>query len=158
MATGPVTSPYLLSYRSQDIEEDKRLNSQHDVIKHAILDGHLIHPSIPLSDVQGSIADVACGTGIWLEDVRKTHFASHEGGKERAPILVGFDVNSHAFDITLGPSIKLVQHDCTREFASEYIGKFELVNMRGLAYAIPREGFSRLLSNVIKLLSIQWLI
>jgi SAM-dependent methyltransferase len=153
MATSPITSAYLLSYRSQDSEEDRRLNSQHDVIKHAILDGHLIHPSIPISSLQGSIADVACGTGIWLEDVRKTHFANFAEDLDHTQSLVGFDVNSHAFDATLDPSVKLVQHDCTCRFPPEYIGKFGLVNMRGLAYAIPREGFSRLLNNVIELLS-----
>jgi SAM-dependent methyltransferase len=154
MATPPETSAYLLSYRSQDSKEDERLNSQHTVIKHAILDGHLIHPSIPISELKNSIADVACGTGIWLDDIRQTHFANIPGDPERAPLLVGFDVNSHAFDHTLDPSIKLIEHDCTRTFSPEHIGKFDLVNMRGLAYAVPREGFSRLLNNVIKLLSI----
>jgi hypothetical protein len=153
MAANLETSAYLLSYRRKDSDEDKRLNSQHDVIKQAILDGHLIHPSIPISDLEGSIADVACGTGIWLEDVRKTHFTDLARDLRRTPMLVGFDVNSHAFDPTLDPSINLVQHDCTREFSPEYVGKFGLVNMRGLAYAIPREKFSQLLNNVITLLS-----
>ena len=152
------SSAYLLSYRSKDQEEDKRLDSQHDVIKHAILDGHLIHPLIPLSAIQTSIADIACGTGIWLEDVRQTHFSKPT---THTPLLVGFDVNAHAFDPTLAPAVKLIEHDCTQEFPSEYIGKFDLVNMRGLAYAVPKDGFSRLISNAFKLLRpggyVQWL-
>lgn len=153
MATVSEPSAYLLSYRSQDSEEDKRLNSQHDVIKHAILGGKLVHPYIPLSAVRGAIADVACGTGIWLEDIRRTYFASHLGDHEGSPLLVGFDINAHAFDLTLSSAVKLVQHDCTTTFPVEYEGKFDLVNMRGLAYAIPRDGFRRLLRNVAKILS-----
>ena len=34
---------YLLSYRRDDVEEDRRLNSQHEVIKYAILNNLLIH-------------------------------------------------------------------------------------------------------------------
>ncbi|KAH7394356.1 hypothetical protein BKA66DRAFT_567306 [Pyrenochaeta sp. MPI-SDFR-AT-0127] len=161
MARDAGPSAYLLSYRSQDNEEDKRLNSQHDVIKHAILGGHLIHPSIPLSATQTSIADIACGTGIWLDDVRKTHFADVPAYEDSAPFLVGFDVNAHAFDHSIASAVKLIEHDCTKEFPSEYIGRFDLVNMRGLAYAVPRESFSHLISNAIKLLRpggyLQWL-
>ncbi|KAF1950533.1 hypothetical protein CC80DRAFT_528898 [Byssothecium circinans] len=149
-------SAYLLSYRSQDKEEDKRVDSQHDVIKHAILGGNLIHPSIPMSSIQNAIADIACGTGIWLEDVRKSHFADTMRGNGLS--LVGFDVNAHAFDPTVAPAVKLIQHDCTQDFPAPYLGRF---NMRGLAYALPEKDFTRLIANAIKLLRpgcyLQWL-
>src|ERR1051326_2464897 len=118
--TSAVESPaYLLSHRSQDKEEDRRLNLQHDVIQHAILDGYLIHPSIVLPNSQCSIADIACGTGIWLEDVRRTHFCEVPGEQSGGPLLVGFDINAHAFDTNLAPAVKLVRHDCTMAFPSD---------------------------------------
>lgn len=152
MASTPPNSAYLLSYRSKDTEEDQRLDLQHNVIKHAILGGHLIHPSIPLSVVQTSIADIGCGTGIWLEDVRKTLSLDNLAGENGFPSFVGFDVNAHAFDNSLSPAVELIEHDCTQEFDPQYIGKFGLVNMRGLAYALPEQDFSRLISNAVRLL------
>lgn len=143
---------YLLSYRSQDKEEDRRLDSQHDVIKHAILDGHLVHPAIPVPTLDTSIADIACGTGIWLEDVRKTYFGNAPSNTHNTLLLVGFDINSHAFDSNFAPAVRFVEQDCTKEFPVEYHEKFDLVNMRGLAYAIPRDGFASLISNAVKLL------
>jgi SAM-dependent methyltransferase len=145
-------SAYLLSYRNRNQEEDKRLDSQHDVITHAILGGDLIHRSIPLPAIQNGIADIACGTGIWLEDVRKTYFSGNAPDQKRWPLFVGFDVNAHAFDLGFAPAVTLIEHDCTQEFPSEYTGKFDLVNMRGLAYAVPGKSFSRLVLNAIKLL------
>ena len=142
--------PYILGYRREDDEESQRLNSQHRIIQSAIMDGRLIHDSIPLNEVRGSIADLCCGTGVWLDDVA-TLFASRDA--EYSPMLVGFDINTHAFkeDITLG--IQLIEHDCTKPFDTKYIGKFDLVNMRGLAYAVPEESFHSLAENAVQLLS-----
>ncbi|KAF2726921.1 hypothetical protein EJ04DRAFT_547481 [Polyplosphaeria fusca] len=151
MATSPQASAYLLSYRSQNQDEDRRLDSQHGVITQVILGGNLIHPSIPLPDIRTFIADLARGTGIWLEDVRKTYFSENSAEGTVIPSLVGFDVNAHAFDSTLPFPIQLVQHDCSKEFPAEHIGP----------YAVPREAFSSLVSNAMKLLRpggyLQWL-
>jgi len=151
---------YLLSYRRDDVEEDRRLNSQHNNIKNAILEGHLLHPSIPKSV---SIADLGCGTGIWLEDVAGTLFAEHKPfiANESSPFLVGFDINAHAFKRDPAHNVRLVQHDCTKKFDSSYIGKFDLVNIRGLAYALTPEAFSHVIDNATQLLRpggyLQWL-
>lgn len=139
-------SPYFLSYRNNEPEEHQRLNSQHYVIQDAILGRHLIQASVKFSRPCISIADIACGTGIWLDDVLK----SLQGSETL--VLVGFDVNSHGFDTSLAPAIKLVQHDCKEAFPAEYIGQFDLVNLRGLAFAVPQDGFVRLLSNAVHLL------
>jgi SAM-dependent methyltransferase len=145
-------SAYLLSYLSQSHEEQERLDSQHDVITHAITGGELIHPSIPPSAFRNSIADIACGTGIWLENVRRKYFDGSASDEGYGPLLVGFDVNAHAFDLSIGSAVTLIEHNCVQEFPSKYIGKFDLVNMRGLAYAIPEQEFCRLVSNACQLL------
>ena len=145
--------PYLLSYRRDDVEEDRRLNSQHEVIKHAILNGLLIHPSIHTLNSGSAIADLGCGTGVWLDDVANTFLAGGHASRDDSALLVGFDMNAHAFNPNPAPGVQLVKHDCTKPFDARYIGKFDLVNIRGLAYALPRKAFSRLVENAIHLLS-----
>lgn len=144
---------YVLSHRRGNIEEDRRLNLQHEAIKHAILDGRLIHPSVPITELKSAIADLGCGTGVWLDDVANTLFTGEHAMKEKSPMLIGFDMNARAFNSNPAPGVQLVEHDCAEPFDTRYIGKFDLVNIRGLAYALPREGFSRLVENAVQLLS-----
>lgn len=144
---------YILSHRRNNAEEDDRLNSQHDAIKHAILDGRLVHSSIPITHITSAIADLGCGTGIWLDDVRQTLFTDPDGVNENSVMLFGFDVNAHAFNPNPAPNIQLIEHDCTKSFDPIYVGKFDLVNMRGLAYALSAEGFSLVIDNAVQLLS-----
>ncbi|KAL8852517.1 MAG: hypothetical protein Q9221_002641 [Calogaya cf. arnoldii] len=151
MQTNPDT--YVLSHRRDNAEEHQRLGTQHGVIKHAILDGVLIHPSIGGVGPNYAIADLGCGTGAWLEDVAKTYFANEDGKREVAATLIGFDINTHAFAPNMAPGIQLVEHDCTRPFDSPYIGKFDLVNIRGLAFALSRTTFPSLIEHAVQLLS-----
>ena len=143
MTLGHDQQPYVLSYRRDNVEEDRRLNSQHEVIKHGILDGELIHPSIPTLGPKSAIADLGCGTGVWLDDVANMLFADGHASKESPAKLIGFDTNPHAFNPSPAPGIQLVEHDCTQAFNAKYIGLFDLVNIRGLAYALPKECFCR---------------
>lgn len=146
--------PYVLAYRRDNAEENRRLDTQHEVIKHAILDGLLIHPSIYGVGAMSAIADLGCGTGAWLEDVANTYFAG-EGTTSGSPAaLIGFDVNALAFSHNSVPGVQLVEHDCTKAFDTRYTGKFDLVNIRGLAFALPRTSFPRLIENAVQLLSL----
>ncbi|KAJ5527810.1 LaeA-like methyltransferase [Penicillium frequentans] len=164
-------STYILSHRSKQAVEHERLNRQHNLIQQTFLNNQLIHPTIALSSLQGGIADVACGTGIWLEEM--AHALSHlhtkaspkdeEGVKPSVnpmPQFVGFDMNAAAFPENPAAGIQLVQHDCTEPFDARYLGQFDLVNIRGLAYAVTEERFARVLENVSFLLKpggyLQW--
>ncbi|KAL8900038.1 MAG: hypothetical protein Q9207_005886 [Kuettlingeria erythrocarpa] len=153
--------PYVLAYRRNNVEEHRRLDTQHHVIKHAILDGLLIHPSISGVEAMSAIADLGCGTGAWLEDVANTYFAGEGTTKGGPAALVGFDINPLAFSQDLAPGVQLLEHDCTKAFDIEYIGKFDLVNIRGLAFALPGTSFPRLVENAVQLLRpggyMQWL-
>ena len=144
---------YVLSYRQDNVEENERLNSQHEMIKHGILHGQLIHPSICTSGSKPAIADLGCGTGIWLDDVANTLLRDGHATTPDSATLVGFDTNPNAFNPNPAPGVQLVEHDCTQPFNPKYIGAFDIVNIRGLAYALPRESFSRLIENAVQLLS-----
>ncbi|MCJ1386075.1 hypothetical protein MMC17_009200 [Xylographa soralifera] len=149
---------YMLYHRRDQIEEEQRLDLQHEIVTNAVFGGQLIYPPVSLSEIKDAIADVGCGTGVWLNDLARTHFADRL--KLRPPTLVGFDVNAKAFTKTPEPGVQLVEHDCTKPFADRYHGRFDLVNMRALAYAVPEEGFYRLVANAVQLLRpggyLQW--
>ncbi|KAI0884001.1 uncharacterized protein GGS22DRAFT_189967 [Annulohypoxylon maeteangense] len=157
MAAQDQSDVYILSYRRGNAQEDYRLNSQQDVIKHAILEGQLVHPSIPAVEITKAIADLGCGSDIWFDDIKNTLFR----GTDTDPRLVGFDMNPGAFNKTPAPGVQLIEHDCTMPFDDSYNGAFDLVNMRGLAYALSVEGFSLMMKHAIKLLRpggyLQWL-
>ena len=144
---------YVLWDRRDNVEENLRLNSQHEAITHAILDGQLIHPSINTLSPETNIADLGCGTGVWLGDVARKLLGKGQAMAMATGTLVGFDVNAHAFDPTLPPSVKLIEHDCTQPFEAKYVGSFDLVNIRGLAYAVATEGLSRVVKHAVQLLS-----
>ncbi|PWY82642.1 hypothetical protein BO83DRAFT_414177 [Aspergillus eucalypticola CBS 122712] len=149
---------YVLSHRSKQTEEHERLNRQHNLIQQTFLNNQLIHPSIPLSSLKGGVADIGCGTGIWLREVAQ--ILPSPAVDNTLPSLVGFDLNAAAFPENPTPGIQLVQHDCTKPFDSRYHGQFDLVNIRGLAYAITEEKLSRALENALQLLKpggyLQW--
>ncbi|RAH55358.1 hypothetical protein BO85DRAFT_522209 [Aspergillus piperis CBS 112811] len=160
---------YVLSHRSKQTEEHERLNRQHNLIQQTFLNNQLVHPSIPLSALKGGVADIGCGTGIWLREVAQSLSSPGlENGTGAftspattpLPSLVGFDLNAAAFPETPTPGIQLVQHDCTKPFDPRYHGQFNLVNIRGLAYAITEEKLSRALENALQLLKpggyLQW--
>lgn len=153
---------YVLSHRSKQTEEHERLNRQHNLIQQTFLNNQLIHPSIPLSALKGGVADIGCGTGIWLREVAQSLSSpglENGTGASTSPVttplpsLVGFDLNAAAFPENPTPGIQLVQHDCTKPFDPRYHGQFDLVNIRGLAYAITEEKLSRALENALQLLS-----
>eukprot|EP00136_Aspergillus_niger_P004477 XP_001394683.2 hypothetical protein ANI_1_2208094 [Aspergillus niger CBS 513.88] len=160
----PEDQTYVLSHRSKQTEEHERLNRQHNLIQQTFLNNQLIHPPIPLSSLTGGIADIGCGTGIWLQEVAQS--LQSPGGASASPTtttlpsLVGFDLNAAAFPENPTPGIHLVQHDCTKPFDARYHGQFDLVNIRGLAYAITEEKLSRALDNALLLLRpggyLQW--
>ena len=153
MSTNSKDQAYALWDRRNNVEENLRLNSQHKAITHAILDGQLIHPSIDTLSPESNIADLGCGTGVWLGDVAKKVLGEGQTTAMGTGTLVGFDVNAHAFDPTLPPSVRLIEHDCTQPFEAQYIGTFDLVNIRGLAYAVATEGLSRVVKHAVQLLS-----
>ncbi len=141
------------SHNKHNVEEDRRLNSQHEVILTRLRTVYniLIHPSIRTSNSRNAIAEMGCGTGIWLDDVANTLFAGGHTSRDNSPLLTGFDMNAHASNPNPAPGVQLVEHDCTAPFDARYIGKFDLVNIRSLAYALPTKSFSCLVENATHL-------
>ena len=148
----------MLYHRRDQIDEEQRLGAQHKIVKHAVFGGRLIFSSVPANESMNAVADVGCGTGLWLNDLARTHFGDRL--HSNPPMLVGFDVNAKAFTKSPERGVQLVEHDCTKPFDERYYDRFDLVNMRALAYAVPEEGFYSLIKNVLRLLRpggyLQW--
>lgn len=140
-----VTEAYQLP---RDAQESIRLNTQHNFLRD-LNDGVLVHPSIPTDHIT-AVADVACGTGVWLMD-----YASRLARNDN-PKLVGFDVSSAQFPSPqnrTGRDIDFVAHDMTTPFPKEYHNFFSLVNIRLVVAAVPVKDLQKTLVNILSILS-----
>jgi ubiquinone/menaquinone biosynthesis C-methylase UbiE len=108
--------------------------------------GQLLHPCLPIDRIS-VIADVACGTGVWMMD-----YASRLPSNHRMK-LVGFDISSSQFPRTQCADIKFVEHDMTKTFPAEYNNTFELVNIRLVVAAVPVADLERTVLNILNILS-----
>ena len=157
---------------TRSTEEIKRLNGQHPTMR-AVLGDNLIHPSItPFSSKEyRSFADVATGTGIWLQDLRNrlresstyagdgssaTTKEVEAGETKRKTEFVGFDISSAQFppegDKEAREGIEYVVHDMTKPFTAEYRERFDFVHVRFVGFALKAEDLSRGVENVCSLI------
>ena len=135
----------------RDSQESKRLNSQHDFMV-ALSGGHLIHPSIFRNGLH-AVADVATGTGVWLQDVAASPaFSSRTDGKQTE--FVGFDISSQQFPPAeeIPPNLNFVAHDMTEPFPSEFQEKFDLVSVRLVSYVIKAVDLERIVRHILQIL------
>ena len=138
--------------------ETMRLNSQHAFL-HQLAHGQFIHSSIPPSDIH-SVADVGTGTGIWLQELAATNTLESDeifGGKPNGGVeYVGFDISAAQFPSEgsmVEGDIKFVVHDAAKSFPVRYHGKFDLVNVRLLSYAIKAAELQSVVENVVEIIS-----
>ena len=148
--------------------ESTRLNTQHAFFL-ALAHAQLIHPSIPRQNLR-AIADVGTGTGVWLRetaqelvnDTKRTHDSSAGGGVGGGAVhdheFVGFDISPSQFphpedEAASGNAhVDFVVHDITEPFPPQYHGKFDLVHVRLLSYAIKAADLARVVENVVQIL------
>ena len=130
---------------SRNHEESQRLDAQHLFLR-ALAHGHLIQPSIPQSGLC-NIADIGCGTGIWLRE------AAHElGASEKSINFTGFDISAQQFPTKTIQGVELVVHDVVAPFPPQYHGKFDMVNVRLLSYALKAQDLEKAVENIIQVL------
>ena len=142
-----MTNEYMLK---RDKNESKRLDFQHEFTK-AMGHGKLLHPSIALHNVR-AIADVGTGTGVWLDDVAE--FLQDPTQNGEAPELVGFDISAEQFPSAKDrpPNVDLVVHDMTSRFPEKYHGRFDIVNIRYLEYALKESDLQEAVENIAEIL------
>ena len=144
-------SSYMLK---RDKDESKRLDFQHEFMR-ALGHGNILHPSIPRQNVR-AVADVGTGTGIWLNDIAEELQAYEKHGSNDAHLhFVGFDISAEQFPSPDDqvPKVNFVVHDMTAPFPEEYHGKFDLVNVRFLVYALNELHLQKVIENMAEILS-----
>jgi SAM-dependent methyltransferase len=129
----------------RDEQESLRLNEQHNFVQD-FTNKQLIHSCIPVGHIT-KIADIACGTGVWLRDYASRHSGFHKVQ------LFGFDISSSQFPHVQSEDINFVAHDMTKPFAKEYHNTFDLVNIRLVVAAVPVADLEQTILNVLEILS-----
>lgn len=132
----------------RDHGESRRLNVQHDFMR-ALCNDQLLHPSIPGENLQ-AVADVGAGTAVWLQDVAHNLLASSKATRDTE--FVGFDISDQQFPVDRMPGMKLLVHNMTESFPLQYHGKFDIVHVRLLSYAIPAIDLMKTVENVVEIL------
>ena len=140
---------YMLPRNSQ---ESKRLNFQHDFLCN-LSNGHLIHSSIACKDLR-TIADIATGTGIWLQELAESGAISTKAENDVKASFVGFDISPQQFpaQADLPSDMKFVVHDMTEPFPQQYHERFDLVNIRLVSYAIKAVDLEKTVRNVLQII------
>lgn len=147
MITMASTSHYMLK---RDTKESKRLDFQHEFMR-ALCHGNILHPSIPRDDIR-AVADMGTGTGMWLNDLAEE--LQVHGKHETKVDLIGFYISAEQFSSSDDrcPEVDLVAHDIISPFPKQYHGKFDVVNMRFLVYALNEADLKKAIDNITETL------
>ncbi|KAF2238508.1 S-adenosyl-L-methionine-dependent methyltransferase [Viridothelium virens] len=117
--------------------------------------GYLLHPKVPRGSTQGiRVTDVGAGSGIWLLELAEELPATS--------MLEGFDISSQQYPPPewWANNVRLMEHDAFRPFPEQYIGAYDVVNVRFLLTLIRGPEAVPFLKNLVTLLKpggyIQW--
>jgi ubiquinone/menaquinone biosynthesis C-methylase UbiE len=141
-------SIYILNAGSAQSEHD-RLNSQHhlfnDVLQNDLLPPH-ITSSLSRLPTPPKVLEIATGTAVWLTEIAKTLSPDAE--------LVGLDFDTSKFppQSSLASNITLRQANMFEPFASDLLGKFDVVNVRLIIFALKAGYGTDLVKNLMTLL------
>ncbi|KAI0431740.1 hypothetical protein F5Y09DRAFT_303708 [Xylaria sp. FL1042] len=139
-------SVYFLNAGAAQSEHD-RLNRQHrlfdDMMQNDLLPPH-IASSLSASPTPPNILEIATGTAVWLSEVAKTLPADAE--------LVGLDYDTSKFPPSHAPNITLRQANMYEPFPEDLLGKFDVVNVRLIIFALKVGQGTDLVRNLMTLL------
>jgi hypothetical protein len=144
--------PYVctsFNHRGKQRSDNRRLNFQSNVIE-AIRSNQILEPTvtIPKTSIH-RVADIATGTGIWLEIIEA------ELSKLGNTLVeyVGFDISDAQFPKSPKENMKFVLSDINKGFAEEWHGTFDIVHLRFLVLVLTIDQYENAIQNVLKLLS-----
>ncbi|KAF2231602.1 S-adenosyl-L-methionine-dependent methyltransferase [Viridothelium virens] len=141
--------------------EADRLDAQHDFVR-TWCRGALLHSSIPRGSIQ-RVADIGCGTGIWMRDMKESTLPDAE--------FVGFDIDDAQFPVEArrgeekrDEGIRHVVHDVTKRFPREHRDSdgegFDLVHVRFMSFALRKWDVDNVVRNLYEILKpggyLQW--
>ncbi|KAK1809953.1 hypothetical protein LTR12_015673 [Friedmanniomyces endolithicus] len=135
----------------RDTSETDRLNEQHKCLVGAFT--FHIHPSIPVAKEEREfrVADVACGSGIWLTEIAIQYPHAQ---------CDGFDISDKQFPSSsvltrdFGTRVHFHAQDATAEggYGKAFEGQFDIVAVRLLHISIAGAQWTRAVQNAVALL------
>ncbi|KAL1869396.1 hypothetical protein Daus18300_005608 [Diaporthe australafricana] len=137
---------------TRDPLDNSRLNLMHH---HWVKDfGYLIHPRIPTEGANLKVADIGCGTGIWLLDAYDRLPDSTQ--------LVGLDISFDAAPPpeTFPASITFQKWDIHDPVPDELVDVFDIINVRFMVFVVLKEEVPLVVDKFIQMLKpggyLQW--
>lgn len=134
----------------RDATETWRLNEQHAFLTKVFT--FLVHPSISMNAESLRVADVSCGSGVWLTDVAR-HYPYTK--------CDGFDISSSQFpraeelQSTFGHRVNFHVRDAADASGpgNEFVGVFDVVAVRLMHINIVGDQWERAVRNAVSMLS-----
>ncbi|KAI0420095.1 S-adenosyl-L-methionine-dependent methyltransferase [Xylaria grammica] len=132
----------------RDHKSSIRLNYQHILIK-KLCNDQLLHPAIQQSIASRSsirVADIATGTALWLTEL--------SDALPKNAQFHGFDISRNQYPPNewLPNNVSLHEHDAFKPFAPEFLGTFDVVNLRFFITLLNGKNVQSLLGNLKTLL------
>ncbi|KAI1325844.1 S-adenosyl-L-methionine-dependent methyltransferase [Xylariaceae sp. FL0255] len=163
MESAPKSNRPSTYWRSRDrnFRSSARLHMQHTIIQNTLgfmLEKHVKQSILSAPHIPLKVADLACGNGKWLLDLRD-ELASQGISAE----LDGYDINSTVFPAPafLPDSVRFRKVDVlSKPLPQELIGAYDIVHVRALVTVIYNANTTPLLSNILAMLKpggwLQW--
>ncbi|CAD6442881.1 e36562f9-003d-49ac-b33d-270b4734531d [Sclerotinia trifoliorum] len=151
---GPVEGSIDKYPLERDFQASTRLYLQHYIWKRQL--GHLLQPCIPLTK-NIKVADVACGTGIWLIDLAKELAKNYPSAQ-----LQGFDISTAQFPPKgwLPKNVILDTLDILKPIPDSLREQFDVVHTGYLCLVVENGDPFPILDNLLALLKpggyLQW--
>jgi hypothetical protein len=139
--------------RSEDVSN--RLNRQYTFYKSVFDYPRLVPVGIDTTHIS-RVIDVAAGTGAWALDF--VSMPDVRDRKDRDLQVFACDISTEKFPRKDEPEVRKInffQHDVTKPFPDDFLGTFDLINLRCLSFALTAEGWKVMLKNLYSLLSEQ---
>ncbi|EEP78035.1 predicted protein [Uncinocarpus reesii 1704] len=140
-----MNEPEVYMFR-RDEPESQRLNHQHALLA-KFSHRELLHRSIDRSKIV-NVADIATGTGIWLQDLSSL-LKNVPGTGPR--YYHGFDISPSQFPPD-EENIKFTVHDTLKPFPKEHWARYDVVHVRLVFLAIKECDIMTALHNMTQLL------
>ncbi|KAH8900829.1 UMTA methyltransferase family protein [Thozetella sp. PMI_491] len=136
---------------TRDFLDNSRINLMHHFWTKIF--GYTIHPKIPTDAPNLRVADIGCGTGIWLLDVNDNLKNAQ---------LEGLDISFDAAppSETLPANVTFRHWNIKEEVPEDLIGVYDILNVRFLAFVLLNDDVPGAVAKLFKMLKpggyLQW--
>lgn len=122
-----------------------RLRLQYELAKHN-LDGYMLDPSIPSLEPGMFVADVACGTGVWLLDLVESNPAI---GAEGSDVVLD-NVPPRGW---WPENVTFTKLNILEPLPERYVARYDVVHAQFVSIFVPDTHIAQMMENLLRMLS-----